>query len=101
MAEANNTSAHPSPLSKRNVSFGLGFVLPILERREGESLVFLKASESKHHLTVIFSLWSYEVTCFSGVHITPVPVSLNPARAGVPAPPHSAPPPPAEHIKPS
>lgn len=43
MAEATNTSAHPSPLSKRNVSLGLGFVSPILEGREGESLVFLKS----------------------------------------------------------
>lgn len=26
--------------------------------------MFVKASERKHHLTVLSSLWSYEVTCF-------------------------------------
>lgn len=58
MAEATNTSAHPSPLSKSDVSLGLGFVSPVLERREGESLVLLKsprksAPPGSHLLTLV------------------------------------------------
>lgn len=72
------------------MSFLLGFVFSVLkEEEESESLLFLKASERQHHVSVIFSLWSYEVTYFLCVYITPFPVSLNPARAGVPVLPLS------------
>lgn len=68
----------------------LGFVFSVLRREESESLRFSKASGRQHPLTGIFSLGSYEVACFLCVRFTPVPMSLNPARAGDPPPTLSA-----------
>lgn len=61
-----------------------GFGFSVLRREASENLGFLKASGKQHHLIGIFSLVSYEVACFLCVQFTPVPISLNPARAGDP-----------------
>lgn len=39
------------------------FVCSALKGGQSEGLVYVKASEGKHRLTVIFSPWSCEVAC--------------------------------------